>query len=299
MEVVVFGAGSLGSLVGGVLARTHDVTLIGRDPHMSVVQQAGLRVNGVETFVSHPAAVTDGAGLSADLAIVTVKAYDTAEAAESLATGSYENVLSLQNGMGNEELLADHLEVPVLGGATSHGAHQDEPGQVEWTGQGEIVLGGWRPQGTVPIQALRELFDGTGLQPRITDDIHQELWLKLAVNTAINPVTALARVRNGRLQSGDAGEFARNAARETARTAQAVGIQLGEARAADRVQAVTDATARNRSSMLADMDTGDRTEIDHLNGYVVDRAATHGLSVPINRFLTTLVRTWETGLGLR
>ncbi|MDZ7702441.1 MAG: ketopantoate reductase family protein [Halobacteriales archaeon] len=299
MEVVVFGAGSLGSLVGGLLARAHDVTLVGRDPHMRAVREGGLRVTGVEAFTAEPEATTDGEGLAADLAVVTVKAYDTPEAAAALATGEFGAALSLQNGMGNEATLAEALDCPVLGGSISHGAVRREPGTVEWTGRGEVALGAWTSSGAERVDAVAEAFEAAGLNPRVVGDVRAELWGKLAVNTAINPVTALARRPNGAVRDGDAGELAAEAARETARVAAAEGVELSEAEAVDRVAAVAEATAANRSSMLEDVTAGRRTEIDQLNGYVVDRAADHDLEVPVNRTLTTLVRAWETGEALR
>lgn len=297
MDVVVFGAGSLGSLVGGLLARTTDVTLVGRDPHMTAVREDGLRVSGVEEFVAHPAATTDGEGLAADLAVVTVKAFDTPVAARTLATGDIDAVLSLQNGMGNEDLLAEHLDGAVLAGTTTHGALLREPGHVEWTGRGEVVLGGWRPPETPRAEQTAAAFDAGGLQPTVEPDMRTELWRKLAVNAAINPVTALARVQNGALQSGPAAELGREAAREVARLARSNSVELSEATAVARVDAVAAATARNRSSMLEDVAAGERTEIDQITGYVVDQAGT--VDVPVNRALTALVRTWEAGRDLR
>lgn len=299
MEVVVFGAGNLGSVVGGLLARVHDVTLVGREPHMGAIRTGGLQITGVETFVCHPDTTTDGTGLTADLAVVTVKSYDTATAAETLATGSFDAVLSLQNGLGNEAVLADHLDGPVLAGSTSHGALLREPGRVEWTGRGEVALGAWRPAASPEVGRVAAAFDDAGLDPRAVDDVRAELWLKLAVNTAINPVTALARLPNGAVRSGPAATLARAAAEETARVARAEGIDLPAADAVDQVMAVAEATAENRSSMHEDVVAGQRTEIDQLNGSVVDRAADHGLDVPVNRTLTALVRAWEAGAGHR
>ncbi len=299
MEAVVLGAGSLGSLVGALLAREHAVTLVGRDPHMAAVREGGLRVRGVESFAVEPEATTDGTGLAADLAVVTVKSYDTAAAAEVLATGDYGAALSLQNGMGNEATLADALDCPVLAGTTSHGAVLTEPGVVEWTGRGEVALGAWTADAEAHVKPTVEAFEAAGLGPRAMDDVGAELWLKLAVNTAINPVTALARVKNGAVRDGPAGELGAAAARETARVATAEGVNLDEAEAVERARAVAEATADNRSSMLEDVVAGRRTEIDALNGYVVAEAADHGVDAPVNRALTALVRAWEAGEGLR
>lgn len=297
MEVVVFGAGSLGSLVGGLLARTADVTLVGRDPHVAAVRDDGLRVSGIEKFVVHPDATTDGEGLAGDLAVITVKAFDTPVAARALATGDIGAVLSLQNGMGNEDVLADHLVCPVLAGTTTHGALLRDPGHVEWTGRGEVVLGGWRPSETPRIEQTATAFDAAGLRPQVEPDMRYQLWLKLAVNAAINPVTALARVRNGALRSGPAADLAQQAAREVASVARANGVDLADATATERARSVAEATAENRSSMYEDVASGSRTEIDHINGYAVERAPETGL--PVNGVLTALVRAWEGGQGLR
>ncbi|MFB6354716.1 MAG: ketopantoate reductase family protein [Halobacteriales archaeon] len=299
MDVVVFGAGSLGSLVGGLLARVHDVTLVGRDPHMAAVASDGLRVTGVEAFTVYPATTTDGTGLRADLAVVTVKAFDTGTAAAELATGSFDAALSLQNGMGNEAVLADALDCAVLAGTTTHGALQRDPGAVEWTGRGETVIGPWDPPELGPAEAAAEAFDAAGIAVTVDADVEGRLWEKLAVNAAINPVTALARVENGALRDGPAGRVARAAARETAAVAQAEGVDLEESAAVDRAESVMAATAANRSSMLQDVAADQRTEIDAIAGYVVDRAEAHGVPVPVNRALSGLVAAWEAGRGLR
>jgi 2-dehydropantoate 2-reductase len=299
MGIVDIGAGRRGGVVGGLLTRVHDVTLVGRDPHMRAIREHGLQVTGVEAFDCHPEVTTDGEGLAADLGVVTVKSYDTASAADALATGRFDAVLSLQNGLGNETVLADRLDCPVLAGSTSHGAMLREPGHVEWTGRGEVALGAWQPTETPEVGRVAAAFDDAGLDPRVVEDARAELWLKLAVNTAINPVTALARLPNGAVRSGPPATLARTAARETARVARAEGIDLPDDDTVDRVMAVAEATAENRSSMHEDVVAGHRTEIDQLNGAVVDRAADHGLEVPVNRVLATLVRAWEVGAGHR
>jgi len=301
MEILVFGAGSLGSLVGGLLARTHAVTLVGRDPHVATVRADGLRITGVETLDVSPAAVTDATGASADLAVVTVKAHDTEAAARALATGDYDAVLSLQNGMGNEDILADHVGAPVLAGTATCGARLVEPGHVEWTGRGTVTLGPWRPTDeTATAERVAAAFREADLPTEVTVDMRRRLWEKLAINAAINPVTALARVANGALVGpGPLADLARSAAVETATVARADGIDLADETAREAVDSVARETARNRSSMHRDVTRGRRTEIDAINGYVVDRAEAAGESVPVNRTLAALIRGWEAGTGVR
>ncbi|WP_255193003.1 ketopantoate reductase family protein [Natronobeatus ordinarius] len=299
MEIVVFGAGSLGSLVGGVLAREHDVTLVGREPHVEAVRREGLTLEGELEDHVHPAATTDGRGLEAELAVVTVKAFDTAEAAGALATGSIDAVLSLQNGMGNEETLAAALDAPVLAGTATYGAILESPGVVRCTGIGEAVLGP-REGGSSPTASrVGEAFAAAGLETTVATDVPRRLWEKLAVNAGINAVTALTQTRNGAVLEGEANDVARAAARETARVARACDVDLPDEAAVAATESVATATAKNRSSMLQDVRAGRRTEVDAINGYVVDRGAEYGLEVPTNRTLTALIRTWERGAGLR
>jgi len=299
MEILVFGAGSLGSLVGGLLARAHDVTLVGRDRHVAAVQADGLRITGVETFDTSPTATTDARGASAELAVVTVKAYDSPTAARVLATGDYDAVCSLQNGMGNEDVFAEYVDAAVLAGTATYGARLAGPGHVEWTGRGTITLGPWRPpDGVALADRIAAAFRAADLDAEATADVRRRLWEKLAVNAAINPVTALARVENGALAAGPLSELARTAATETAEVARADGVELAAEEAREAVETVVRETARNRSSMLEDVTRERRTEIDAINGYVVDRAVATGESVPTNRALASLIRGWEDGAGL-
>ena len=310
MRIVVFGAGSLGSLLGALLDSAHDVVLVGRDPHVSAVRDDGLRVTGVDPFDASPAATTDGTGLDADLAVVTVKAYDTAAAARDLATGDVGAAVSLQNGLGNEETLAAGLECPVVAGTTTHGAMLSEPGVVEWTGRGAVAVGNWRVDGAGdhtpqvddaddPASRVAAAFRAASIDVTADPDIRHRLWTKLAVNAAINPVTALARIRNGRVFEGPTAAYAEQAARETAAVARAEGIGLDADGVAEEARTVARRTADNRSSMRQDLAAGRRTEIDAISGAVAERADEHGIGVPVNGLLAALVRGWETGEGLR
>ena len=290
MEIVVLGAGSLGSLVGGLCAREHRVTLVGRDPHIGAVRDSGLHVGGAFDFTVHPAARTDPPP-TADLALVTVKAFDTEAAARDLADCDLDAVCSLQNGLGNEEVLAAHLD-GVLAGTCTYGARLVEPGRVECTGIGEIALGA--PDGGDSARAGRvgRALQAAGIETAVADDMPRRRWEKLAINAGINPTTALARVPNGALNNGPLAGIAREAARETARVAREQGVDLGDEAAVAALDGVVEATAANTSSMLQDVAAGRRTEIDAINGAVLDRA---GRPVPVNRTLAGLVRAWEAG----
>jgi 2-dehydropantoate 2-reductase len=296
VEVVVFGAGSLGSLIGGLLAREHDVTLVGRDPHVSAVADAGLRVTGeIEVTVRPDAVTTLPAGCAADLAVVTVKAGDTSVAADALADCALDAALSLQNGLGNEATLAARLDCPILAGTCTYGALGTDPGRVRCTGRGAVTLGP-RAGGESAVAArVGDAFEAAGIETTVAADMPTRCWEKLAVNAAINAPTALTRVENQAVGSDPLCEVATAAARETALVARANGIELTDEAAVAAVERVAAATAANTSSMAQDVAAGRRTEIDAINGFVAD--SEH--DTPVNRTLAALVRAWERGRGLR
>jgi 2-dehydropantoate 2-reductase len=295
MDIVVFGAGSLGSLVGGLLAREHDVTLVGRDPHVEAVRAGGLRISGAVDGTVTPDAATAPPSV-AELAVVTVKSFDTETAAATLAGTRLDAVLSLQNGMGNEATLAETLACPVLAGTCTYGARMVEPGHVECTGVGDIALGDPDGGRSTAAAGVGEAFDAAGLETTVAEDMPRRLWEKLAVNCGINATTALARVQNGALVAGAAGETARIAAREVGQVARDHGVSLTATEATAAVSEVARTTAANTSSMAQDVRSNRRTEIDAINGYVVANATD---PVPVNETLTNLLRSWESGRGLR
>ena len=300
MRVVVVGAGSLGSLVGGLLAREHDVTLVGREPHVGTVREGGLRVRGLVEADVRPDAATAVEG-PADLALVTTKAHDTPGAAEALAGVDLGAALSLSNGLGNEAALAAVLDAPVLAGTATYGAVLREPGLVECTGVGTVTLGPLPGVTTGDDPAaladrVAGAFASAGVEVAVEADMRRPLWTKLAVNAGVNPTTALTRVDNGALADGPAADLAREAAREAAAAAREAGVDLPDDEAVAALERVVEATADNASSMRQDVEAGRRTEVDALNGAVVERSST---PAPTNAALAALVRAWEAGRGLR
>ena len=286
-RVQVFGAGSLGTLLGALLARAGvDVHLVVRDRVVRAFDD-GMRGEGIENFVARPSISTEPR--PADVTLVTVKSYDTSDAADALApvVGAEDIVVSLQNGMGNEEVLDDALEATVLGGTTTYGANlriDDEC--VEYTGRGEVVVGDYRGDPSREAEHVAETLEP--LNARETDEMDATLWEKLAVNCAINPVTALTRLTNGEAAASASGVM-RAAAKEVERVAYEQGVSLEGT--PERALEVARATAENESSTLQDVRAGRRTEIDALNGYVVKKA--EEVPTPTNRTLAALVRATE------
>ncbi|KAB7516142.1 2-dehydropantoate 2-reductase [Halosegnis rubeus] len=294
MHVAVVGAGSLGSLLGGLLAREHRVTLVGRDPHVSAIREHGLRVTGVVNLTISPDADTT-APARCDLALVTTKAFDTAGAAATLADTDAGCVVSLQNGLGNETVLRDRLDCPVLAGTCTYGARRSDPGVVACTGEGTVTVGD--PDGGPSEWADRvaDAFTAADIDATASDEMPLLVWQKLAVNVGINATTALARTENGALLDGPASSVAAAAARETATVARSEGVDLADETATDAVERVARNTRANRSSMLQDIDARRRTEVDAIVGPVAD----HAEPTPVAATLAGLLRAWEAERGLR
>jgi 2-dehydropantoate 2-reductase len=294
MRIAVFGAGSLGSAVGGLLSTKHEVTLVGREAHVREVQRAGLRISG--TVMGHfwPRAATDVHELDVqDLVLITVKAYSTREAAREIVplVGAATLVVSLQNGLNNGEVL-DHafgsravVGVPVLG------ANYLGPGEVRMSGLQEVVLGSLSGHLGAAIRT-GEVLSECSIPTRISAAIRSEVWMKVLVNASVNPVTALVRHENGHLlRHKELISLCRSLCLEGASAAEANGIDLGGVDPFERAMEVVRATSGNRSSMLQDVERGRWTEIDQINGALVLSGESKGVSMPVNKALWQLVRS--------
>lgn len=302
MHVVVQGPGSLGSLVGGLLAAAgEDVTLLGRPgDHLDRVAAEGLVVehpDGGETATRPATATNPAVAADADLVVVCVKSYDTDAAAEALSghpTGGA--VLTLQNGLGNAETLAESVgEAAVLAGTTTHGAVLEAPGVVRHAGEGETTVGRYAGGTDASVRDVADALSAAGLDASVTDDPERAVWTKVLVNAGINAATALARVPNGALVETGAGErLLERAVTEGAAVARAEGVDVpGDV--VEQTRSVARRTASNHSSMRQDLDRGSRTEVEALHGALAARAREHGVDAPVLQTLADLVRLAEGG----
>lgn len=222
-------------------------------------------------------------------ALVLVKAWQTARAARQLRSClSPEGVvLTLQNGLGNAETLSEALGPErVAVGVTTSGATLVAPGVVRPGGEGVVHLGE-HPRLAPVVQWLQQ----AGFRVEVSPDVQGVLWGKLAVNAAINPLTALLEVPNGALVANAAARlFLRRAAWEVQAVAEALGVRLPFPDAAEAAEEVARRTARNLSSMLQDLHRGAPTEIEAINGAVVRFGRQVGVSAPLNQALWEMVR---------
>lgn len=221
---------------------------------------------------------------------VLVKSWQTEQVAKQLGKclSAKGIALTLQNGLGNDEILKAILTPDrVALGVTTVGARMLEPGYVQFTGNGKIFLDA-HPQ----VSGLSRLLETAGFQVEVVDDPITLLWGKLLINAAINPITALLRVKNGDLleQQGTR-ELLGEVAKEAACVALQLGIHLPYTDPILAVEEVARNTATNYSSMLQDVLRGTGTEIEAINGAIVRMGERNGVPTPINRVLWQLVKS--------
>ena len=305
--VLVAGAGALGSVFGGLLARAGwPVVLLGRPEHMSAIRSRGLRIEGLfgEHTVEGLQTISGVEGLDRRFGTVllTVKAYDTAETVRAVVPHLARDgmVVCLQNGLGNLEH-ASALAGParVIGARVIFGAEILQPGHVRVTvNAAPVLVGSPDPADAsrrASAQAWAERFAAAGIPAEPTDNLLGELWGKVFYNAALNPLGALLGVPYGALPGDpDARVLMDRVIDEAFAVARASGVSLrwpdADGYRASFYGALVPSTAAHRSSMLQDLERGRPTEIDAINGYVADRGEALGVAAPVNATLTHMIR---------
>lgn len=302
MKIAVVGAGAMGSLFGALLAEAgqevwlYDVWA----EHVRAVNQNGLQIERQgNTRTVRVNAATDPAKIGgADLVIIFVKSTQTEAAAETARTiaGPEGMVMTLQNGMGNADIIARSIAADrVLAGTTSHGATMLGAGRIRHAGIGPTIIGSWAATGLgrQRAQKIADDFNSAGIETQAVSDVHSVVWNKLLINIGINAVTALCGIKNGQLLDLTVTrELSRRAVEEAMAVARARHVEINND-AVDIVFKVAEATAANRSSMGQDVDNKRRTEIAAINGFIVQEAKRLGLEAPINFALTALIETLQ------
>lgn len=309
MKVLIMGAGALGSVLGGFLARAgHEVTLIGRAAHLEAIRRQGLlvtgiwgehRIGGVRT-AGHMAEIEDW---DFDVVFIAVKSYDTARAMAEIAPRLAENtlVVSYQNGLGNAETIADAVgwgrtvEAMVI-----FGVQVPEPGHVDVTVIARPTALGAYPGGPAEdrIRALVSALDGAHLPTVYSENIAAELWRKVAYNSALNPLCALLDAPYGKLpELPETRIIMADIVTELYFVAKARGVVIEPATPGGYMELfyekLVPPTAAHFGSMHEDFRLRRRTEIDALNGAIVRFGEAAGVDCPVNRMITRLVKARE------
>lgn len=305
MKIAILGAGAMGSLFGGKLSTVPGCSVLLYDinqDHIGRIVREGLVIeasDGSAGRTVHPGATGSPAEVrGADVLIVFVKANATEKVAARFAEAAGPSTLAvtLQNGLGNEEILRSHFGAArTAAGVTSEGATFLGPGRIRHAGHGSTHLC-MSDRDNGKLKDLARLLTAAGFDTHIEEDVVSLIWSKLIVNVAINALTAMLGVPNGRLlELYQVRELMAELVAEAVTVASARGIRLTFTDPLETVFQVAHRTASNRSSMLQDFDRKKPTEIDMINGAIVREAEKLGIPVPVNRTVTRLIRALEAG----
>ena len=309
-NILIYGAGAIGSLMGYLLSDAHssdgggveNMALLGRMGHMERISSEGLEVEAPDgkTLVYFGHLFTD---LHPDLVVICVKTYSLEKLCQELVQsglldGKLKNALFLllMNGMGNRELFG--TQVPgasgrTLEGITSNGVRFAQDGRIELKGKGTTVIEKSLPQELE--QFMKSRFEDREFQIEFSADFKRQQWNKLFINSVINPIAALARQKNGIILSKVLGGTVERVVREGVAVAQELGMDFDPDAVLELVLSVAEKTGENSCSMLQDVLKNKTTEIDSINGYIVRLAEEHSIAVPVNGALYSLIKATARG----
>jgi 2-dehydropantoate 2-reductase len=296
VKVVVAGAGTIGSLFAAHLARVADVgVLVRRDGHARGLNDEGLRVSGRSDFTAKVSASVDPAALGeADLVIVACKGGDLEPLAARIA-GQFAGatVMTVQNGLGAEEVVAAHGDWPLLSAVTFMSGTRHGDAHVEYVLDTATWIGPYRGTSADDARAVANLIASSGLKAQAFDDLRPAQWSKLIFNATVNAVAALTGLPHDfHFAEGQLGELVHGLVDEGTAVAKASGIELSE----DPWEMNVHATRRGHAhypSMLEDVSAHRPTEIELITGSLVREAGRHGVPVPMHEALYALVRAKE------
>jgi 2-dehydropantoate 2-reductase len=299
MRVCIVGCGAVGSLFAAHLAQLDDVEVWAYDldrDHVEAINEGGLRLSGAGDLVGRLRATTDPAELPAcDFGIVATKSLHTGQAIAAAARAFTDGaVCSVQNGLGNEEAVAEHVR-DVIRGTTFPAGHVLEPGHVSWDTKGDTWIGPFEPSpaSSAKVQRLAELLTRAGMNTVALDDARGAQWTKVIFNAATNPIGALTGLTHGQVcEHEPARRLVSGLVAEALAVAEAEGISL-DSDPEEMIDHAARVAYDHKASMLQDVDARRRTEVDSLNGAIVELGERHGIQAPLNRAIWALVRALE------
>ena len=301
MRVCVVGCGAVGSLFAANLAQLDDVEVWAYDlarEHVDAINANGLRLSGAGDVVGKVRATSDAQELPAcDFGIVATKAMHTSAAAAATAHAFANGaVASVQNGIGNEEAIAEHVE-RVIRGTTFPAGKLLEPGHVQWDVKGDTTFGPFedKPAPFDEVQHLADACTRGGMPTKAVHDARGPQWRKVIFNAATNPLGALTGLTHGRVcERPDLRRLASQLVDEGKAVAGAQGIELDS-----DPEDLIDYAARpeiaygHKASMLQDVEARRQTEVDYLNGGIVEFGRRYGVETPEHAAIWALVKGLE------
>lgn len=300
LKVCIIGCGAVGSLFAAHLARQGEAEVWAYDvwkDHVEAIRSHGLRISGAADFTAKLNATSDPNELPrCDYGIVATKAIHTRGAIAQVARAFDENsaVCSVQNGVGNEEIIAEHVKY-VIRGTTFPAGHPIGPGHIRFDIKGDTWIGPFEPT-NAPMSKVEELagvITRSGMNVIPLKDARGAQWTKLIFNAATNPVGALTLLHHGAAtRFGPTSQLFNDLIAEGEAVARALGVELhGDPRAL--VQKGAHAPGKHRASMLQDVLAKRQTEVDFMNGSIVKCGEESGISTPLHKALWELIKGLE------
>jgi 2-dehydropantoate 2-reductase len=300
MKICVVGCGAVGSIFAAHLGRLEDVQVYALDiwpEHINAINEKGLRISGAANFTVRIKASTSPQDVPrCDYGIVATKAIHTRSAIERARSIFDENsaVCSVQNGVGNEEILAEYV-TNVIRGTTFPAGHVIEPGHAGFDIVGDTWIGPFEPTNT-PMRLVQELaatLTRSGMNTIGMPDARGAQWAKLIFNASTNPAGALTRLHHGAATFFEpTGQLFNDLIDEGLAVARALGIELhGDPRAL--VQKGATAPGKHKASMLQDILAGRQTEVDFMNGAIVQWGEKVRVPTPLNKAMWALIKGLE------
>jgi 2-dehydropantoate 2-reductase len=300
MKICVIGCGAVGSLFAAHLAKAGEAEVWAYDvwkDHTDAIRTHGLRLSGAADFTARLNATSNPQDLPrCDYGIVATKAIHTHAAIAQVAHIFDENsaVCSVQNGVGNEEIIAGHVK-RVIRGTTFPAGHPIAPGHIGFDIKGDTWIGPFEPTNTpmAKVEELAGLITRSGMNTIALKDARGAQWTKLIFNASTNPVGALTLLHHGAAtRFAPTGQLSNDLIAEGEAVARKLGIELhGDPRAL--VQKGANAPGKHRASMLQDVLAKRQTEVDFMNGAIVQWGEKIGIPTPLNRTMWALIKGLE------
>lgn len=288
MNIIILGAGAIGSLYGAKLSKQNDVLLVGSQKHVNDINKYGLKIIGIENKKYKIKATTKIKKIEdKTLILLTTKVYDSKKAINSIKNLIKKDtiILCLQNGLYCEDIVKAIVsdKCLVLRGLTSFGAAFFNYGTIQLSNYGTTIIGKSQKS-----KELSDVFNKCGLNTSISSDINKDAWKKVIVNCVINSLTAILRIENKCISNEKLGSIKKMIINECLNVAENEGIKFN----IDFIKTVNEIVkdSNNISSMLQDLLKGKQTEVDYLNGAVVKLGKKYGIRCPINEALTKIIR---------
>ncbi len=287
MKIIILGAGAIGSVYGALLSREYDVLLIGRSAHVNKINQDGLNIEwkAEQSFKMKAKETIEQEDVTENtLIILTTKVYDNKETIENIKDKLKQDtiILCLQNGLGSENIVKEIIPNKVIRGLTNSAATFVEPGSVFLDSLEPIFI---------DDEKVIEIFDKTKIPAVYETNMQKEVWRKAIINSIVNPLTALMRIKNKELCKPEYKEIEKAIYDECMVCAEKEGFVFRKDVLNTILELIKE--SENKSSMLQDLEKNRKTEIDFINGAIIKIGEKHNIPTPMNKIITELIKVKE------